>query len=164
MPSSSLKKLKTAAEKNPGKPNSTLLDEGETRWFAGRARKSSDETTCLVTENDLEITIRDDDILEIVEDEGIFLLRIRNEADIVLQLRAATKASLNSGCDCAHTNAQTQASGSTHAGIGIFGSGDGGDTAPGFPSCVLRIVWRCKWARTGPYIKVCIPYPVQVCD
>lgn len=167
MPNSSIKKMKTAAEKNPEKSISALLDEGESRWFAGRARKCSDDTSCLVTENGVEIIIRDDDVLEVVEQKGTFLLRVRNEADIVLQFRSATKANLGSGCDCDHGNAQAQAqvqaAGSTHAGAGVFGWEDGGKTAPGFPSCTPRIEWRCIPARTGPYTTVCVPYPVRVC-
>ena len=93
-----MSKLKDACESSVKREATEVIARGETTWFVGRPTKVENGCVGLADDDGGTIVIKEEDILDVVDDGSNFLVEVRSDATILSRTEFASKAG---GNDCA---------------------------------------------------------------
>lgn len=156
---SSLEKLK-AASASEERSMREQIAEGEHVWLAGPPRSSEEGTVAVGSASGFVSVVSEDDVLEVLEDEDQFYVRISSDTNVLVRLEQVLKARPSPKCPCCSGEAASMRASS--------GSGSLGERAPvPIPPlyCWTEVTFECVWVRVGTYSKVCVVTPIarRVC-
>lgn len=91
--------LKAACSGQQPKSASELIREGSTSWLSGRPTNAPPGTIALSQNGPFRVIIREEDVKSVEKHEGLYLVEISADANILIGLEKVTKARLG-GCGC----------------------------------------------------------------
>ena len=91
--------LKAACSGQQPKSASDLIRAGSTSWFAGRPTSAPPGTIALSQNGPFKVIVREEDVKSVEKHEGLYLVEVSADANILIGLEKVIKAKL-SGCGC----------------------------------------------------------------
>ncbi|RPH65936.1 MAG: hypothetical protein EHM78_24505 [Myxococcaceae bacterium] len=161
METADLEKLKSACRDRPTPPGETeAMELGETTWFIGWPAKSPKGTIALTQWENTQLIIREEEVLEAVEDRGRFLVKVRADSHVMLRTEHVFQARpKRQGCTCDSSSA-AGLPGDKH--VPRTAARPAGQTVPETRDCWIET--RCEeFVDERGYVRrVCVP--ILLCE
>ena len=151
--------LANACRQSPASSTESVLEVGVTITLMGRPSHADEGYVSLLQSEGLTVTIRMQDIVEVVKDRSVFLVRVRSHSQVVCRFEQVveildprtgdrTKASGGCGCEPGSGSGPGMAQQPADGGGGDFGCS---------PECWFETVC-VNWADENSFLhRVCIP-------
>ena len=161
MENGDLEKLKSAClEQPPPLSEPEAIELGETTWFIGWPARASKGTIALNQGAGTQLIIREEEVLEAVENRGSFLVRVRADSHVMLRIEQVFQAKpKRQRCTCDSSSA---AGGAGEKSVVQKAARPAGQTVPEVRDCWVEL--RCEeFVDAHGYVRrVCVP--ILLCE
>jgi hypothetical protein len=154
-----LEKLKTACLEQTPPTETEAIGIGDTTWFIGPPASAPKGTIALAQGKDAKIIIREDEVLEAIDNRGRFLVKVRANSHVILRIEHVFQANTKRRHCACDTSSEAGASGEKSVAQTV--------ARPGGPQIPTRECWvelECfDFVDANWYVRrVCVP--ILVCD
>jgi hypothetical protein len=150
-----LERLKTACLEQTPQTETEAIEIGETTWFMGPPASAPKGTIALAHGEGAKIIIREDDVLEVIDNKGSFLVRVRADSHAMLRIEQVFQAR-RQHCACDDSSGGPASGEKKVAQTVARSRGSGGGGLP-FRECWVELDCWIIVDANGYLREVCVP-------